>query len=297
LGARISDPMAFSAPPGIPDPIAEAAKFFWESALASARSEASSALESDRVALNTAARKLEIERAEIQNELARVNVQLSSKEEAAVALRAHLAEAQQRIATLLTDLQTRDLVIDELRAENTTLEEAQLRVRQQFDADRSTFERTRQELEARESANATRWALEVDRAREATKAIQSRLAQLEKDRDNKLEALNARLEDSTRQARQVGEQQTKMVLEIQTLRHALEAEYESATQQRELHRTRESELMQRSERLEEQLSNVIEQLKIKENEHGSLLRLLIDKRGLETPADVANKTRRRKAKG
>src|SRR4051794_16973760 len=37
LGARVKDPMAFSAPPAIPDPVQQAAAHFWEVAQAEAR--------------------------------------------------------------------------------------------------------------------------------------------------------------------------------------------------------------------------------------------------------------------
>lgn len=40
LGARISDPLAFRAPPDVPEPVLQAARHFWESALALARGEA-----------------------------------------------------------------------------------------------------------------------------------------------------------------------------------------------------------------------------------------------------------------
>ncbi|MFP3700417.1 hypothetical protein SB758_33630, partial [Burkholderia sp. SIMBA_013] len=39
LGARIQDPGAFSAPAAVPEPVAQAAAHFWESALAAARAE------------------------------------------------------------------------------------------------------------------------------------------------------------------------------------------------------------------------------------------------------------------
>jgi hypothetical protein len=37
LGGRIKDPGAFAAPPGVPDPVLQAARHFWESALAETR--------------------------------------------------------------------------------------------------------------------------------------------------------------------------------------------------------------------------------------------------------------------
>jgi Plasmid replication region DNA-binding N-term len=40
LGSRIADPQAFSAPPDVPEPVLQAARHFWESALALARGEA-----------------------------------------------------------------------------------------------------------------------------------------------------------------------------------------------------------------------------------------------------------------
>src|SRR5262245_28964854 len=39
LGARLTDPKAFAAPPDVPDPVAQASRHFWEVALATARKE------------------------------------------------------------------------------------------------------------------------------------------------------------------------------------------------------------------------------------------------------------------
>ena len=51
LGARIADPHAFSAPPALPDPISQAAAYFWEAAMTQARAEVAVALEAGRAEL------------------------------------------------------------------------------------------------------------------------------------------------------------------------------------------------------------------------------------------------------
>ena len=70
LGARIVDPMAFAAPAALPDPISEAAKHFWEAALAAARAEAMTVIEAERIELAGARVHLDHERTNLRSEAA-----------------------------------------------------------------------------------------------------------------------------------------------------------------------------------------------------------------------------------
>jgi hypothetical protein len=69
LGSRIADPGAFSAPPDIPDPVLQAAKHFWEAALAQTRLDFDQRLQ-ERMAIAVENVEAEKERAEIASKAA-----------------------------------------------------------------------------------------------------------------------------------------------------------------------------------------------------------------------------------
>jgi hypothetical protein len=140
LGARIADPMAFSTPPALPDPISEAAKHFWEAALAAARAECAATLDADRAEFASASRKLDAERAQLQTDRDRINAQLQAKEEASQLLRAHLSESQARVEALLLELAARDRAIVDLRSHVAQLEADRDTAQQHLDAERAVFE-------------------------------------------------------------------------------------------------------------------------------------------------------------
>jgi chromosome segregation ATPase len=296
LGARIADPMAFAAPPALPDPISEAAKHFWEAALAAARAEGAATLEADRAELAAASRKLDDERAQLRADLERINAQLQAKEETAEILRAHLSESQRRAEALSTELARRDRSITDLRSQLIQIEADRNLQRQQLDGDRAAFEAGRRELEAREAAHEERWALEVDRARETTKIAQSHLVQVEKEFASRLDRLTRNVADAEDERRRIGELQARTEFELNAAQLARNAESQSIAAQRENEKQRESELCARIERLEGQLSEVLQQLKTKETEHGYLLRTLIDRKDSAVPTAVALPKRKRRTR-
>lgn len=69
LGSRIADPGAFSVPPDVPDPVLQAAKHFWEKALAQTRFDFEQRLQ-ERMAIAVDNVEAEKERAEIASKAA-----------------------------------------------------------------------------------------------------------------------------------------------------------------------------------------------------------------------------------
>jgi chromosome segregation ATPase len=275
LGARITDPMAFAAPPALPNPISEAAQHFWEAALAAARAEGAAALEADRAEFAAASRKLDDERAQLRTDLDRINAQLQAKEEATEILRAHLSESQRRAEALSTELEARDRSIADHRSQLTQIEADRDAQRRQLDGERIAFESGRRELEAREAAHEERWALEVDRARETTKAAQTRLNQLEKDLASRVTQMTQSLEVCEREHRRVTELYVQSGAAVERLQdtHARDAKILADLQAKT--GEREATFSAQYDRVQTQLSDALEQLAVKDREHGELLRALV----------------------
>ena len=117
LGARIADPGAFVAAPGVPEPVQQAAKHFWETALATTRKDfdvrlqegmaaavANVEAEKERSAqaesaAYTAAAKL----ARAENELAERTARLDEERVARAADQARLDEAKRHVDRLLQE--------------------------------------------------------------------------------------------------------------------------------------------------------------------------------------------------
>jgi chromosome segregation ATPase len=119
LGGRIKDAGAFAPPPGIPDPIVQAAKHFWETALAETRRDFDQRLQ-EGLAAAVANVEAEKERAAIaeaaafdisgkhtraQSELSSIRRDLERDRLTAAATEARLQEARERIEDLLARLQ------------------------------------------------------------------------------------------------------------------------------------------------------------------------------------------------
>jgi Plasmid replication region DNA-binding N-term len=292
LGARITDPMAFSTPPALPDPISEAAKHFWEAALAAARAEGADAVAADRAALKAASDTLDRERAQLQTDRERLSSQLEAKEESVQLLRGHLAESQARAAALLVDLAGKDQLILETRASLTQTEADREALRRHLETERAAFEQIRRDYEAREIAHESRWALEVDRARETAKAAQLRLLQQEKEAVGRIEQLNKSMTDALEQERRLVDSSATKESELTDIRAARESDLATQRAQYNRDEEREREWQARTARLESQLADVLKQLEIKQWEHGALLRTLIERHHVEPITTVTPKRKR-----
>lgn len=142
LGSRIADPGAFSAPPEIPDPVLQAAKHFWEAALAQTRQDFDQRLQ-ERMAIAVENVEAEKERAEIASKAAfeatsratRLQTQIEELQgqlEAERLQRAHVAAlaqaSEQRCAELQRELgEARELVQAERARADAVSEAADIR--------------------------------------------------------------------------------------------------------------------------------------------------------------------------
>ena len=249
LGARIKDPMAFSAPPAIPDPVHQAALHFWETALATARAQLVGELEAQRATLGDEQRAATEEKAALAAERDRIAGQAQAREEAVQLLRQQLTDASTRVNALLTQDRERAQELTAVREQVVRASDERDAVRGQLDKARATHEAARAETEARALAHEKRWTMEVDRAREALKAAQAKLVKVEKD-------ATVRIDKLSRELQQAAEEHKR------STDSALRREAAQAAQ---------------IERLQTQLSKALGQLEAKDQEHGVLLRSLVGK--------------------
>jgi hypothetical protein len=200
LGARIKDPMAFSAPPSIPDPVQQAAAHFWDAALAQTRLDFDERL---RVGLADAVANIEAEKERasiaeaaafeasaksihLQSEVGRLQAALGEQQGARAQAEAHLAEARR--------------VVDQLRGR---LDQALAETA----AVRKSSERSIAEAIDRFTAAERRAALEIDNERVARGKAEKSAATLER----RLEAAQSEAHAAAvRHAKQVSELQAAL---------------------------------------------------------------------------------------
>lgn len=229
LGSRIQDPGAFSAPPGVPDPVLQAARHFWETALAQTRHDFDQRLQ-EAMAAAVANVESEKERAAIaeaaafeaagkttrlQHELSERAGLLEQEKLTRAALEANLADARRQVA----DLQR--------RLERGAAELAEVR------------ESSRRDVAAaqeRSAAAERRAALEIEAERSARSKADKRAEGLER----KLDTVHA--EARSEQTRQV------------QLAARLQADLARLTEEGQQTRSREASLTERVVELEKTLA-------------------------------------------
>ncbi len=207
LGARLQDPGAFAAPVGVPDPVLQAARHFWETALAHTRGDFEERLReglADAVA-NVEAEK---ERAEIASAAAyeasakatRLQGELGEQAQALRAANEELAAERARLQELRAALATeQERLVDERRRASEELKEVKQQLLAAVDRADAADRRVALELE-RERTSRTRAERQVealqkaiDAAREAERIAKGQAQQhLEASRQRE-EALQTRL--------------------------------------------------------------------------------------------------------
>ncbi|MGO4331200.1 DNA-binding protein [Cupriavidus sp. 2TAF22] len=199
LGARLQDPQAFAAPASLPDPVNQAARYLWEAAQAEARAAAAAGFAEREAALRAAQEAL----GEKQEELAQERAVLEARLDAADSALAELARARDE-ATERAARAEAQLVAQQ--ADNDTLRGRLLQAQQQKDAllaeaagQRAAWDKERETMAERASANERRMALELDAARVALKEGQ-------RQQENERRAAQQKLAEAAEAAaRQAGE--------------------------------------------------------------------------------------------
>lgn len=191
LGARIKDPQAFAAPPGAPEPIAQAATHFWQVALAEARASFHAEQE---LAQQELAEEREVLKDQSQN--------MAAREAAFEARIEALGEALRNCEAQLTDCRTREQHVQSIAAtldrRNRELLAELSAARTQADANREAFDRERRETNERAALQEQHWLNELDRQRQVVKDSTQRLREAEKRGSAAVEALQDKLSTAER---------------------------------------------------------------------------------------------------
>lgn len=217
LGARIKDPQAFSAPPELPDPVQQAAKHFWDVALAESRMDFEQRLR-DSLAEAAATTENAKERA-AQAEAASLEAAAKMSQ-----LQHDLDEGRKRFNEAARELAAERARLEEVR---TALTAATERLRkQQEKAETDLVEMRRQIVTATDRADVAdrRVAMELERERTARARAERHAESLKKNMED-LQEKTATVEEQTR--RQLGtardrEEALKISLAITAAELALE---------------------------------------------------------------------------
>lgn len=191
LGARIKDPRAFSAPPELPDPVQQAAKHFWEVALAETRIDFDERLR-EGFAEAVAAVEAEKERA-AQADAASFEAATKASQ-----LQSALDIQRQQLDQAQRDVAAERARLDEVRTALTGASEFLRKQEEKSGADLA--EMRRQIVAAIERADAAdrRVAMELERERTARGKAERHAESLQKTVDT-LREKNAAVEEQARQ--------------------------------------------------------------------------------------------------
>lgn len=175
LGARIKDPGAFAAAPAIPDPVAQAAAHFWETALAEARAEQAETYRRRWAELAEEGERLAADAEQLQQR----EIQLANREqdlqEGLKVATAQLAATEDRLRAAEQQLRQRD---EQLKQSQQQLEDARSAVQTlltEAETMRSLHAQALEAIETRHAAHERRWLNELDGERSAVKKLQVRL--------------------------------------------------------------------------------------------------------------------------
>lgn len=288
LGARLQGGSGKAGSSALPEAVQQAALQLWSAALDSVRAELEADFASRREALESERAELAGDRVRLQTESEHMAARQQGLEAALQAVHARLDEAQRQQERLERQLETRQQEAEALRGEAVASRELAGRLAAQLETQRRAHEVERDRLEERAVAHEKRWALELDRARDALKQAQARLSGAEAESAKRIAQLaeaGERLEGELREARAEGvhrrHEAESLGLQLDQARQAL-----SETREAALRRTQE--LSEREQRLQSLLDQTAAQLRARDEEHAALLRSLAE-------AGLRSKARRRGA--
>lgn len=173
LGARIQDPGAFSAPASLPDPVLQAADYFWQAAQAQARAEAQADIAAAREELEAMRTALEAQRQALAQHEAAITARLEAVTAAWEEAKTHAADARQREAVCAQALAA-------AQARSAEQETALTALRMQLEQARADFDQERRAQADAARLQEQHWLQEIDRLRQRLKAAQDAGAQRER---------------------------------------------------------------------------------------------------------------------
>lgn len=192
LGGRIKDPGAFAAPPDVPDPVLQAARHFWETALAQTRADFGERLHD---AMASAVANVEAE----QEKAAQAGAAAFEATAKATKLQSQLAEKVRLLEQVQQELAGERARLDEVRA---GLAAANERLSERSARSMADFAEVKRQMAAdveRADAADRRVALELERERTARTKAERHTESLQKSLDAAREASSAAGEQARRQ--------------------------------------------------------------------------------------------------
>jgi chromosome segregation ATPase len=184
LGGRIKDPGAFAAPPDVPEPVLQAARHFWETALAQTRADFDERL---RDGLASAVANVEAEK----EKAAQAGAAAFEATAKATKLQGQLAEQSRQFDQTQQDLAAERARLDEVRAALAAVNE---RLREQGAKSMADLAEVKGQLAAaveRADAADRRVAIELERERTARAKVERHAESLQRSLDAAREASSA----------------------------------------------------------------------------------------------------------
>ncbi len=281
LGRRLRGTDTAAPVPEPPGPVQAAAALLWEQALEAARVELERVLEARRAELTALEKTLARERERLEAEAARLVSLERGLEEAVRVATGQLGEANRRIAAQEASLERRGEEFLQAQAQIQGLEGTQRDLHERLEEERTRFEVERAELMARAAATERRANEEIDRARLAARRSEEELGVTRQQAGARIEELAAqiRLLESD-----LGAERATLLQECARRDAALvqaQAGLARAEALLEAVRTdaalRETSWQSEGDSLRGQLGRALEQLRVKDEEHGALLRSLVER--------------------
>lgn len=242
LGGRIKDPLAFRAPPVVPDPVTQAATQFWEIALEAARAVCAAEVAAEQALLSKTRAELEQQRESLHQEKLRQEAivqaqnQLleSLQDQLATALRAadenkamfaeQLRQAQQRLAAREAESAKLSAQLEQARQAQVALhnELAEIKAGCEKDLAAAMLRYDRAELDVRKTQ------AQLDAALARIKVLEQSLStQQQQQQALQAELSQARAEcaDAQHESAQLRMQYARAQQDCTTLRESLQAEH------------------------------------------------------------------------
>lgn len=286
LGARIQDPGAFSAPAAVPEPVAQAAAHFWESALAAARAEQAEANRQRWAELHEEGERLDALTEQLRLREANLENRERDLQEGLKVATGQLAATEERLRAAEAQLRQRD---EALAVEQRQLADARNALLAHVaDAERARGEQAEAlaATQERHAAHERRWLNELDAERGSVKRLQARLDELQAAQQQQAEQSRQALAQAAERLRgaqaDAADQLRAAQAEILAARGEAQAQLSRqladvavAQEALQASRRREQDLTQRLAASDAQLADLLGQLRTRDGQLLELTRHLI----------------------
>jgi chromosome segregation ATPase len=275
LGARIQDPRAFAGPPEVPDPIAQAAAHFWETALAGARAEQAQAYQQRWEELAKEGERFAAQAEQLQLREAQLLNRERDLQEGLKVATAQLAATEERLRAAEAQLRQRDMA---LTAAQENLADAQGAIQTllaEADQARDRHAQALAALDSRHAAHERRWLNELDGERGSVKRLQARLDELQAASQQQADQLRQAL--AAAQEQQRAAEQDAQAQRAQALADARQRDVEAAAVQESLQASRrgEADLTRRLAAEQARADDLFAQIRSKDEQFSELARRLL----------------------